>query len=122
MAYLKPEGLWPSIRVQYYSKIRVLQDINNKLNDKQKKLFQKNCFGHFLDIKVMNSMPQLEHHLVVRICEHDNPDELCFNIQGNIVTFGIKEFAFVMGLKTSSEIELERNNFGEGSLRLRIFG
>ena len=46
----------------------------------------------------------------------------CLNIQGNIVTFGIKEFALVMGLKTSSGIELERNNFAEGSLRFQIFG
>ena len=52
MAYLKPKELWPSMRVQYHSKIGVLQDIKNKLNDKQKELLKKNCFGHFLNTRL----------------------------------------------------------------------
>ena len=108
MTYLKLKELWPSMRVQYHSKIGVLKDIKTKLYDKKKELFQRSCFGYFLVVKVMKSMHQLVHHLIVRMCEHDNPDELCFNIQGNIVTFGINEFALVIGLKTSSGIELEK--------------
>lgn len=58
--------------------------------------FQRSCFGHFLDVKITKFVVQLFHHLVCKRCESSHQRELLFNIKGNILRFGTKEFSMII--------------------------
>ncbi|PON91241.1 hypothetical protein TorRG33x02_130570 [Trema orientale] len=117
MAYLVPETEWSGQKhVQVLSKISVLEDIRQKLSNAQKEEFQKSVFGHLLDVKVMNIIPQLLHHLVIRQIRSEKEDELAFNIVGTHYTFSLKEYAATMGLKTKRVVEIKKKNLKKGSL------
>ncbi|PON85634.1 hypothetical protein TorRG33x02_186360 [Trema orientale] len=117
MAYLVPETQWTEQkRVQVHSKPNVLQDIINKLSIQQKEDFRNSVFGHFLNVKVVNTIPQLLHHLVIRQCQADKDDELAFNINGRHYKFTLQEYTAVMGLKTREIVNIEEHELKKGTL------
>ena len=75
-------------KIQLHSKIQLIDTIKSKLSTEHRAhLFEKGCFVHMLDIKIM-----------VRQCQPQKDDELCFNFEGEVVCFTMKDFAFVTGL------------------------
>ncbi|PON91212.1 Ulp1 protease family, C-terminal catalytic domain containing protein [Trema orientale] len=64
----------------------------------------------------MNIIPQLLHHLVIRQIRSEKEEELAFSIVGTHYTFGLKEYAATMGLKTKGVVVIKKKNLKKESL------
>ena len=80
-------------------------------------MFRKGPFGHLLDIQIKKCPRQLLVHLIRRLSKQSTDNTLIFNLEGNIVKFGLGEFHLISGLNcqpfpqsTTSNIKEEFNS------------
>lgn len=108
---IKPKFDWnANTKIQIMGKGAIIQEIKDKLTLRQEVMFQESSFGYYLDIKMEKSKPQLLHHLIIRMFKTDNKEVLLFNIEGNKITSGIKKIAIIIGLRSSSNIQVDEKD------------
>ncbi|KAL3356831.1 hypothetical protein AABB24_017477 [Solanum stoloniferum] len=77
-----------------------VQDLKKYMNVEAFELFTNSIFGPYADIHTCNYQGQISKCLLLLEIEQDNPNELHVrHANGNMLRFGIKEFAMITGLK-----------------------
>lgn len=69
-----------------------------RLSKEHLRKFRNTCFRKFLDIKIKKYPSQLLSHLIRRQCSPTLGDEISFNLERNVVHFGIRESECITGL------------------------
>ncbi|KAF3449700.1 hypothetical protein FNV43_RR10431 [Rhamnella rubrinervis] len=72
--------------------------IKKKLSTKQLGMFDKTCFGHFLNMHKLQFSGQVVNHMLWRQRVCDDPDIMVFNFGGSGARFTIHEFCLINGL------------------------
>lgn len=86
-----------------------------RLTPSQLDMFSQTCFGPILGMNVVFNGPLL-HHLLLREVEEPRDDLISFNLFGNRVSFGKREFDLITGLRhTMNRVDEDVRN-----RRLRI--
>ncbi|TXG53671.1 hypothetical protein EZV62_018927 [Acer yangbiense] len=78
-----------------------VSNINLKLKEKQRKMFECTCFGHLLEMDEQVFSSQTVHELLLREAKSPNTDEMWFKLGDNRIRFSIQEFCIVTGLNCS---------------------
>ncbi|KAG5569792.1 hypothetical protein H5410_059558 [Solanum commersonii] len=77
-----------------------VQDLKKYMNVEAFKLFTNSIFGPYADIHTCSYQVQISKCLLLLEIEQDNPNELHVrHANGNILRFGLKEFAMITRLK-----------------------
>ncbi|POO01903.1 Ulp1 protease family, C-terminal catalytic domain containing protein [Trema orientale] len=106
-----------------YSSFQVIDDIKEKLTQRQKELFAQTCFGQFLQLQQIQFHGQVIHHILLRqlVCP-TGENSMWFRIGGKEYEFGLKEFALTTGLDCSEYDLLEVENKLRNRIRDVYFG
>ncbi|KAF3447653.1 hypothetical protein FNV43_RR12840 [Rhamnella rubrinervis] len=75
-----------------------INTIKEKLSTAQLGIFEKTCFGHFLDMQELQFSGQVVNHMLWRQCICDDPNIMVFNFGGSGARFTIQEFCLISGL------------------------
>ncbi|KAF3435577.1 hypothetical protein FNV43_RR22666 [Rhamnella rubrinervis] len=75
-----------------------INTIKEKLSTTQLGMFEKTCFGHFLDMQELQFSGQVINHMLWRQCICDDPNIMVFNFGGSGARFTIQEFCLISGL------------------------
>ena len=109
-------------KIQLHSKVELIDTIMSKLSTEHRAhLFEKGWFVHMLDIKIKKFQAQVYRHLMVRQCQPQKDDELCFNFEGEVVCFTMKDFALVTGLNCGDYPPVPIRALPEGNLKKKFF-
>lgn len=86
------------LKINLYSKVDVMEKIKSNLGGRLLEGFRKTCFGHFLNFSITKPSSQLLLHLIQKQCKPKKSSEINFNIGGNVIKFGLRDFALITGL------------------------
>ncbi|KAF3434942.1 hypothetical protein FNV43_RR22029 [Rhamnella rubrinervis] len=75
-----------------------INTIKEKLSTTQLGMFEKTCFGHFLDMQELQFNGQVVNHMLWRQCICDDLNIMVFNFGGSGARFTIQEFCLISGL------------------------
>ena len=91
--------MWKStLRITVYCNLQTSDHIIESLSPSCLDLFKEGPFGHLLNLKMTKIPLQLLAHLIRRQCVSTDINVLLFNIEGNIVEFGLRDFCLITGL------------------------
>ncbi|PON38937.1 hypothetical protein PanWU01x14_308520 [Parasponia andersonii] len=109
-------------KINIYSSFQVIDDVKEKLTQRQKHLFAQTCFGQFLQLKRIQFHGQLIHYILLRqlVCPAGE-NSMWFRIGGKEYEFGLKKFALITGLDCSEFGSLEVENQLNNRIRDRYF-
>ncbi|XP_027771345.1 uncharacterized protein LOC107013577 isoform X2 [Solanum pennellii] len=80
--------------------------IKLSIKDECVEMFKKTIFGPYLDIPKCNFQGQITKCLLLLEVQHENKDVLHVrHANGNVLVFGMKEFAIVTGLKCKGNVK-----------------
>ncbi|KAF3451325.1 hypothetical protein FNV43_RR07420 [Rhamnella rubrinervis] len=89
----------------YKAKVTIKSFLNSAVNIIKKKLsttqlamFDKTCYGHFLQVNELQFSGQVVNYMLWRQCICDDPDIMVFNFGGSGARFTIQEFCLISGL------------------------
>ncbi|KAK0590042.1 hypothetical protein LWI29_022036 [Acer saccharum] len=88
-------------KVTCSSSLTPVSNINLKLTEKQKKMFECTCFGRLLEMDELVFSSQTVHELLLIEAKSPNTDEMLFKLGDNRIRFSIQEFCIVSGLNCS---------------------
>ncbi|CAA2963495.1 Hypothetical predicted protein [Olea europaea subsp. europaea] len=70
-------------------------------NDRQREDFRNSPFGYLAEVPKIQFSAQLIQQQVFKTIHTDKVNELWFNVQGNLMRFGLQEYTLVTGLRCS---------------------
>ncbi|KAM3356866.1 putative protein isoform X1 [Capsicum galapagoense] len=105
LEYFVEERPADSPRISCYGKADIAKVLKDKLSETQFAMFQKTCFGVFLETPNCALKPQMIRCLMVLELKQDNVDEFWVLINGTPLRFSIREFATITGLKCTGSTE-----------------
>ncbi|KAK3184490.1 hypothetical protein Dsin_031776 [Dipteronia sinensis] len=88
-------------KITCFSSLKVVYHIIRKLTEKQRKMFESTCFGHFLGIHKLQFSIPIVHYLLLRVVESPNTDEMWFKIEYTATRFSAQELCIFTGLNCS---------------------
>ncbi|KAK0588444.1 hypothetical protein LWI29_001046 [Acer saccharum] len=88
-------------KVTCLSSLTPVSNINLKLTEKQRKMFECTCFGRLLEMDELVFSSQTVHELLLREAKSPNTDEMWFKLGDNRIRFSIQEFCIVTGVNCS---------------------
>ena len=94
---IKPEFRFGS-KVQQWNKQEVIADLKKVFTKKQKAMFRRTPFGHFLDLPSTAWQAQLVHSVLMREVHQEKEEfEFWFKLGDKVVRFSISEFGLITG-------------------------
>lgn len=102
-------------RINTHTKLEHFDQIISKLNEPQRQLFSRSAFGSLLPLHHAEALPskvtrfpsRIINHLVLRLCQGSNENELTFKINRKVRRFGIKDYALMTGLNCQKPTQEE---------------
>ncbi|TXG53669.1 hypothetical protein EZV62_018925 [Acer yangbiense] len=94
-------------KVTCLSSLTPVSNINLKLTEKQKKMFECTCFGHLHEMDELVFSSQTVHELLLREAKSPNTDEMWFKLGDNRIRFSIQEFCVVTCLNCSPYLSVD---------------
>ncbi|KAK1569217.1 hypothetical protein Q3G72_033924 [Acer saccharum] len=88
-------------KITCFSSLKAVYHIIRKLTEKQRKVFENTCFGHFLGMHKLQFSIPIVHCLLLRVVESPNTDEMWFKVGDTTIRFSAQEFRIVTGLNCS---------------------
>ncbi|TYK26624.1 Ulp1-like peptidase [Cucumis melo var. makuwa] len=95
---------------------KIVSNIKNKLIPKLVYMFRKRIFGYFLDVKLVFNRP-LCHYILLREVEDEWDNISSFKILDQKVSFGLKDFDTITGLRARPRRPIQLDD--DKALRLR---
>ncbi|GJX51728.1 phospholipase-like protein [Tanacetum coccineum] len=110
----------PTVTIK--AKIDVVKEIREALTPTQFEIFEKTCFGHWLNVGLKKNS-QLLIHTVLACMVEGKENELSFLILGKQIHFRRQEFCLVTGLRFGCNMYMKKwvKNLTDNPFRNRIF-
>ncbi|GJW12566.1 phospholipase-like protein [Tanacetum coccineum] len=110
----------PTVTIK--AKIDVVKEICEALTPTQFEIFEKTCFGHWLNVGLKKNS-QLLIHTVLACMVEGKENELSFLILGKQIHFRRQEFCLVTGLRFGCNMYMKKwvKNLTDNPFRNRIF-
>nr|GEW74479.1 hypothetical protein [Tanacetum cinerariifolium] len=104
------------------AKIDVVDEIRKALTPIQRSIFEKTCFGHWLDVRLKKNSQLLIHTLLTCMVD-GKANELSFIVLGNQTHFRRQEFCLVTGLRFGPNMYMREwvKNLTDNPFRNRMF-
>nr|GFA39763.1 phospholipase-like protein [Tanacetum cinerariifolium] len=104
------------------AKIDVVDEIRKALTPTQRSIFEKTCFGHWLDVRLKKNSQLLIHTLLTCMVD-GKANELPFLVLGNQIHFRRREFCLVTGLRFGPNMYMREwvKNLTDNAFRNRMF-
>ena len=102
----------------------VVKAIEEKLTNRQLRMFKKDIFGHFLECRSFPFSGVILHNLLLRQVAHEedsHEDQLWFQIGKHVIRLSIVEWCLVTGLSFGVDTN-QKNDEMEQRLRNTYFG
>ncbi|KAK0589562.1 hypothetical protein LWI29_015856 [Acer saccharum] len=97
-------------KITCFSSLKAVYHIIRKLTEKQMKVFENTCFGHFLGMHKLQFSIPIVHCLLLRVVESPNTDEMWFKVGDTTIRFSAQEFRIVTGLNCSPHPKVNVHN------------
>ncbi|CAA2938469.1 Hypothetical predicted protein [Olea europaea subsp. europaea] len=81
------------------SNLKYVKTVMDLFDDRLRDEFRNSPFGYLAEVAEIQFSAQLIQQLVFRTIRTDKVNELWFNVQGNMMRFGLQEYTLVMGLR-----------------------
>ncbi|CAA2956261.1 Hypothetical predicted protein [Olea europaea subsp. europaea] len=97
--YCIPEEARLQAHILQRSNLKYVKIVMDLFDDRQRDEFQNSPFGYLAEVAEIQFSAQLIQQLVFRTIRTDKVNELWFNVQGNMMRFGLQEYTLVTGLR-----------------------
>ncbi|GJU41535.1 RNA-directed DNA polymerase, eukaryota [Tanacetum coccineum] len=110
----------PTVTIK--AKIDVVKEIREALTPTQVEIFEKTCFGHWLDVGLKKNSQLLIHTLLTCMVD-GKANELSFLVLGKRIHFRRQEFCLVTGLRFGCNMYMKKwvENLTDNPFRNRMF-
>ncbi|CAA2933634.1 Hypothetical predicted protein [Olea europaea subsp. europaea] len=97
--YCIPEEARLRAHISQRSNLKYVKTVMDVFDDRQRDEFRNSPFGYLAEVAEIQFSAQLIQQLVFRTIRTDKVNELWFNVQGNMMRFGLQEYTLVTGLR-----------------------
>ncbi|CAA3027939.1 fasciclin-like arabinogalactan 2 [Olea europaea subsp. europaea] len=97
--YCIPEEARLRAHISQRSNLKYVKTVMDLFDDRQRDEFRNSPFGYLAEVAEIQFSAQLIQQLVFRTIRTDKVNELWFNVQGNMMRFGLQEYTLVTGLR-----------------------
>ncbi|CAA2944832.1 transcription factor MYB44-like [Olea europaea subsp. europaea] len=97
--YCIPEETRLRAHISQRSNLKYVKTVMDVFDDRQRDEFRNSPFRYLAEVAEIQFSAQLIQQLVFRTIRTDKVNELWFNVQGNMMRFGLQEYTLVTGLR-----------------------
>ncbi|CAA2959800.1 Hypothetical predicted protein [Olea europaea subsp. europaea] len=97
--YCIPKEVRLRAHISQRSNLKYVKTVMDLFDDRQRGEFRNSPFGYLAEVAEIQFSTQLIQQLVFRTIRTDKVNELWFNVQGNMMRFGLQEYTLVTGLR-----------------------